>query len=119
LDQIPIYVRAGTILPVGPVIESTDQLPGGPLDVQIYPGKDASFVFVQDDGSTTDYLKGAFRKTTFTWSEANRQLSWTTEGTYSGPSIFKDMTVSVFDPSGKKQVKATLDPKGSIQIPSR
>jgi len=118
LDETPLYVRAGTILPLGPVIQSTDEIPGGPLDMQIYPGKDATFTFVEDDGATTDYLKGTFRKTVFTWNDTTRELSWTREGNYSGPTVFKEMTISVFDPSGKKQAKASLDEKGSVKIPA-
>jgi alpha-glucosidase len=118
LDEIPIYVRAGTILPLGPVVQSTDELPGGPLDLQIYPGKDATFTFVEDDGQTTDYLKGAFRKTVFIWNDQTRELSWTTEGSYSGPHVFKQMTISVFEPSGIQKAAAPLDTKGSVHIPS-
>jgi alpha-glucosidase len=117
LDEIPVYVRAGTILPLGPVVPSTSELPGGPLDLQVYPGKDASFTLVEDDGSTTHYLKGAFRKTTFTWSDATRQLNWTTEGDYRSPHSFQQMSISVFDPAGKKTATAPLDAKGSVQIP--
>jgi hypothetical protein len=73
---------------------------------------------VQDDGSTTQYLKGAFRKTTFNWNDTTRQLSWTTEGDFSGPHSFKQVTVSVFDPAGKKTTTAPLKAKGSIHLPS-
>ena len=59
LDEIPVYVRAGSILPLGPVIQHTSQLPGGPLELEIYPGKDAAFTLVEDDGETFDYQKGA------------------------------------------------------------
>jgi alpha-glucosidase len=118
LDEIPVYVHAGTILPLAPVVQSTDNLPGGPLDLQIYPGKDATFTLVDDDGETTDYLKGAFRKTTFTWNDATRQLSWTTEGTYQGPRSFKEMTISLLEPSGKKKLTVPLDATGSVLLPS-
>jgi alpha-glucosidase len=115
LDEIPLYVRAGTILPLGPVVQNTAELPGGPLDLEIYPGKDTTFTLVQDDGASTQYLNGAYSKTTFIWNDAAHQLSWTTEGTYSGPHSFKQMAVSLFDPSGKKERTVPLDPKGSIQ----
>ena len=118
LDQIPIYVRAGTILPLGPVVEDTDEMPGGPLDLQIYPGQDATFTLVEDDGESTAYLKGDYGKTTFSWNEASRRLSWKTEGNYHGPHRFKEMTISLFDPAGKKTLSAHLDPTGSLTIPS-
>src|SRR5690606_2747417 len=64
LDEIPTYVRAGTILPLGPIIQNVTEQPGGPLELQIYPGKDASFTLIEDDGVTQNYLKGATRRTT-------------------------------------------------------
>lgn len=118
LDEIPLYVRAGTILPLGPIIQSTDELPGGPLDLQIYPGKDAAFTLVEDDGETKEYLKGVYRKTTFTWNDAARQLSWKTEGSYTGGHSFQQMIVSLFDPSGRKKLTSLLQPQGSVHIPS-
>ena len=118
LDAIPIYVRAGTILPLGPVVPNTDAMPGGPLDLQIYPGRDATFTLVEDDGQSTKYLRGEFRKTTFTWKDASRELSWTREGDYAGPHAFQEMTITLFDPSGKKKLTTSLAPQGSIQIPS-
>jgi alpha-glucosidase len=44
LDQIPVYVRAGTILPVGPVIQNTGEVTAAPLEIHIYPGHDATFI---------------------------------------------------------------------------
>jgi alpha-glucosidase len=120
LDEIPIYVRAGTILPLGPVVQNTEQLPGGPLEVQVYPGKNASFVLTEDDGESTAYLKGAFRHTTFRWNDTSRKLSWSVKGNYSGPYCFQKITASLFDPQqagGKKQLEANLDSSGSLTFP--
>ena len=60
------------------------RLPGGPLELQIYPGKDATFTLVEDDGETTDYLKGQVRRTTFTLQDKTGRLSWKREGPYAG-----------------------------------
>ena len=118
LDEIPLYVQAGTILPLGPVVQNTGEVPGGPLDLQIYTGKDATFTLVEDDGETTDYKKGVLRQTVFTWNESAGELSWTTSGSYSGAHVFKQMAVTFFAPSGKKQVTVPLDSKGSVRPPS-
>jgi alpha-glucosidase len=117
LDEIPVYVRAGTILTLGPVIQHTDDLPGGPLELQIYPGKDAQFTLVEDDGLTTAYLNGQTRRTTFTWNDAARTLRWKIEGPYAGKDIFTEMTIAVMDPSGKKTVAASLAADGQRMIP--
>ena len=116
LDEVPVYIRAGTILPLAPVLQRTDQLPGGPLELQIYPGKNASFTLVEDDGLTTAYLKGEVRCTTFTWDDVKRRLSWKIEGPYAGKDIFKSMKVKVFDPK-QKLLDSSLASAGSLGIP--
>ena len=62
LDHIPVFVRAGSIIPV-----SGDE-------VLVYPGADAAFVLYEDDGTTMDYLKGKCARITFRWDEAHRKL---------------------------------------------
>ena len=117
LDEIPVYVRAGTILPLAPILLHTDQLPGGPLELQVYPGKNASFTLVEDDGLTTAYAKGQVRRTTFTWDDARRHLSWQIEGPYAGKDIFTSMKVKVFD-SKLKLVDGSLAASGALDIPN-
>jgi alpha-glucosidase len=116
LDEIPMYVRAGTLLPLGPVIEHTSELPGGPLEVQVYPGKNATFTLVEDDGETTAYLKGQIRRTTFTWDDAAGSLSWTIEGPYRGKDIFKNLKVVVFDPQTIRRAEGSLGSNGSLVL---
>jgi alpha-glucosidase len=115
LDETPVYVRAGTILPLAPVLLHTAQLPGGPLELQVYPGKDATFTLVEDDGLTTAYLKGQVRRTTFTWDDARRRLTWKIEGPYAGPDIFTAMKVHVFDPQ-PKLLDASLTASGNLRV---
>ena len=119
LDEIPIYVRAGTILPLGPIVQNTDQLPGGPLELQIYPGKDSTFTLVEDDGETTSYLRGDLRRTIFKWEDASRKLSWSSEGNYTGSSCYKDLTLSLYDSehrTDKKELKVTLSSSGLVNL---
>lgn len=114
LDEISIYVRAGTILPLGPVIQHTSQLPGGPLELEIYPGKNATFTLVEDDGQTTDYTNGHSLRITFTWNDAAHKLSWTQDGDYAGPDIFKQIHIMVFDPRGKIEAGGALIVDSSV-----
>jgi alpha-glucosidase len=118
LDQIPLYVREGTILPLGPVIQHTDQLPGGPLELQVYPGQNATFKMVEDDGQSTGYLQGMIRQTTFTWNNSTHRLSWKVQGPYHGKDIFTEATIKVFYPNGIKEAKGSLLSKGSVRLPN-
>lgn len=116
LDQIPVFVRAGTILPLAPVLQHTDDLPGGPLDLQIYPGASASFTLTEDDGLTTAYRTGQLRRVTFTWDDAARTLGWIVDGPYRGKDVFKEMKVTVFDPIGVVSRNASLESSGKIVL---
>jgi alpha-glucosidase len=115
-DEIPVYVRAGSILPLGPVLQHTSQLPDGPLEIRIYPGADASFTLIEDEGNSTGYLQDQVRRTHFQWKNSSRVLSWTQEGTYSGPNIFtKVRGVEAGDPESAGPA-VDLTPQGHIAL---
>jgi alpha-glucosidase len=116
LNTIPAYVRAGTILPLAGHILHTADLPGGPLELQIYPGKDARFTLVEDDGQSTDYLTGLVRRTRFAWNDAAGKLSWKITGNYAGKDIFTTMNITVFYPAGAKTSAASLAADGETTI---
>jgi ribosomal protein S28E/S33 len=80
------------------VVQHTDDLPGGPLDLQVYPGANATFTLAEDDGQTTAYKSGQERHVTFTWDDPARTLSWKVKGPYRGKDIFREMKVTVFYP---------------------
>jgi len=66
LDTLPVYVRGGSILPLQPLIQSTDETPSGPLELRVYPGPQCSGSLYLDDGHTFRYQKGEFLRQTFT-----------------------------------------------------
>jgi len=116
LDQIPVFVRAGTILPLAPIIQHTDDLPGGTLDLQVYPGANASFMLTEDDGQTTGYRTGQSRRVTFTWDDSAKSLSWKIDGPYRGKDIFKEMKVTVFEPKGVVTRNTALESSGKLAL---
>ena len=75
LETMPLHVRAGAIVPLGPVKQYVDEAVDAPLDVVVYPGADGAFAIYEDDGKTFDYRKGAWMRTAMTWSDATRTLS--------------------------------------------
>jgi len=74
IDTLPLFVRAGSILPLGEPIESTGQVQRI-AKLRIYPGADAEFTLYQDDGRTYAYEKGEGRITELHWSDAAQDLS--------------------------------------------
>jgi alpha-glucosidase len=60
LDRLPVFVKPGSILPQQPLVQSTAELPQGPLQLSIYPGPDASGSLYADDGVSLAYQHGAY-----------------------------------------------------------
>jgi alpha-glucosidase/alpha-D-xyloside xylohydrolase len=75
LETIPIYVRAGSLLPLGPVKQYAAEKVNDPLSVVIYPGADDSLLLYEDDGSTFSYRSGDWMGIQMMWNEAQRSLS--------------------------------------------
>ena len=75
LETMPLHVRAGTILPMGPVKQYVDEPVEGPLTLTIYPGADGAFTLYEDDGRSFNYRRGEFMKIAMTWTDASRRLS--------------------------------------------
>ena len=72
IDTLPLFVRAGSILPLGEAIESTNQVQTI-AKVRVYPGADADFTLYQDDGKTYAYEKGDSSITHLHWDEASQK----------------------------------------------
>jgi alpha-glucosidase len=65
LETLPVYVREGTILPLQPLAQSTEETPQGPLTLRVYPGKDCRGSLYEDDGKTMAYTRGEFLRIAF------------------------------------------------------
>ncbi len=66
LDTVPVYVRGGSILAEQPVVQNTDEVPRGPLQISVYPGPDCRGALYQDDGNTLAYEHGEYTRMQFT-----------------------------------------------------
>jgi alpha-D-xyloside xylohydrolase len=75
LKQIPLFVRAGSIIPMGPARQHADEAPDARLELHIYPGRDTSFSLYEDEGDSYRYESGAFAMIEFSWHEAERRLT--------------------------------------------
>ena len=73
--RMPLYVRAGSIVPVGPEIQWTDQKAADVIDLYVYQGADGSFTLYEDENVNYNYEKGAYAKIAFSYDEASKQLS--------------------------------------------
>ena len=73
IDTLPLFVRAGSIVPLGSEVESADQ-PQTIVSVRVYPGANGSFTVFQDDGKTYAYERTGGTVTKLTWNEAAHEL---------------------------------------------
>lgn len=92
LDRIPIFVKAGSIIPTQQVLQYSDQAPIDPLTLSIYVGQNGSEDFYEDDGVTFEYPKGAFAKRTVQLSKMNGSLV-VSIGEVKGKYRFPDRTL--------------------------
>jgi alpha-glucosidase (family GH31 glycosyl hydrolase) len=75
LETLPLYVRAGAILPLGPVKQYVNEKVDAPLSLTVYPGADGSFRLYEDDGTSFNYRKGEWMGIDMRWDNAARKLS--------------------------------------------
>ena len=73
-ERMPLFVKSGSIIPIGPEIEYTSQKPADPLTLFVYTGYDGSFTVYEDQGSTYDYEKGQYSIIPVTYSESEKTL---------------------------------------------
>jgi alpha-D-xyloside xylohydrolase len=85
LDIMPLYVRSGSIVPIGPNIQYADEQPNTPLELHIYPGQDGSFTLYDDEGDNYNYEGGQFSKIHLSWEDAARRFTLhDRQGSYPG-----------------------------------
>ncbi|MGN1217777.1 MAG: TIM-barrel domain-containing protein, partial [Phocaeicola sp.] len=85
LNTIPLFVRSGSIVPMGLEVQYTSEKDWTELEIRIYPGADGSFTLYEDEFDNYNYENGAYSEIAFTWSDKNRTLSISSrKGDYPG-----------------------------------
>lgn len=98
LDRIPLYIRAGSILPLGPEVEYADQQSSSPTELRVYPGADGSFTLYEDQGDTYAYEKGAHATIPIRWDDKSGTLTIAArQGAYPGMAGERAFRVVVVD----------------------
>lgn len=94
IDILPLYVKAGSIIPMGPVVEYAAQKPGAAIELRIYPGTNGSFEMYEDEGDNYNYEKGLSAAYTLNWNDKARTLTISaTKGSF--PGMIKTRTFNV------------------------
>ncbi|MDQ6901416.1 MAG: DUF5110 domain-containing protein [Bacteroidota bacterium] len=110
IDILPLYVKAGSIIPMGPEMEYATQRPADTIELRIYPGANGSFKFYEDANDNYNYEKGEYATFNFTWNDANKQLNISArKGSFPGmlqKRIFNIVVVSDTHGVGVNEEKA-------------
>ena len=104
LDELPLFVRAGSIIPIGPIEQWANQKPDAPMEIRVYPGADATFSLYEDEGTNYNYEKGAYSIIPMKWNDRDHKLTiGKREGSYSGMPNRRQFSMIVVKPADSSE----------------
>ena len=101
-DRVPMFVRAGSILPLGPEMQYVGEKAWDNLELRVYPGADGQFTLYEDEGDNYNYEKGVYSTIQLSWNDRTRTL---TIGQRNGeyPGMLKTRQFTIVLPDGRQQ----------------
>jgi alpha-D-xyloside xylohydrolase len=94
VETLPLFVRPGSIIPLGPLLQYSSEKPADPIELRIYRGADGKFTLYEDEGDSYNYEKGKHATISISWNDAKRILEiGKRSGEFSG--MLKDRTFNV------------------------
>ncbi len=120
LSQIPLAVRAGSILPLGPVVQYAGEKPDAPIELRIFAGADGAFTLYEDEGDGYRYEEGAYAEIPLTWNNTSRTLTiGPRKGTFPGMTAKRTFQVVWVGPGHGVGLSATERPDAEISYEGR
>jgi alpha-D-xyloside xylohydrolase len=114
-ERMPLFVRAGSIVPTGPEIMNTSEQPGGPIMLHVFTGADGQFSLYDDDGVSEAYVRGKYARVPIRWDQASRTLTIGAHtGSYDGMPAKRTIAVRFYTPG--KAVAPSFDDSGAISL---
>lgn len=102
-DRVPMFVRAGSILPFGPEMQYVGEKAWDNLELRVYPGADATFTLYEDEGDNYNYEQGVYSTINFEWSDCSRTLTiGQRKGSY--PGMLQSRKFTIVLPDGTSSV---------------
>ena len=113
-ERLPLFVRAGSILPMGRDVQWTGEDPQGPLTIHVFAGGDAHFALYEDQGTDMGYARGEFSRIAFGWNEGERRLSVAARvGAFPGMAIKREMLIVLHEGNGEGMM---LERSGGVAV---
>ena len=111
LNRVPMFVRAGSIVPMGPEMQYVGEKSWDQLELRVYPGADGQFVLYEDEGDGYNYEKGAYSTINIKWNERTRTLTiGERKGNFKG--MIQQRCFTIVSPDGNQK---TIEYSGKIQ----
>ncbi len=102
IDILPLYVREGSIVPIGPDVQYATEKPWDNLELRIYPGADGNFCLYEDEFDNYNYEQGAYTEIPMHWDDSSRTLTINTrKGAYKGMLEMRQFTLKTADGAEK------------------
>lgn len=102
LNRVPMFVRAGSILPLGPEMQYTGEKAWDNLEIRLYPGADGTFMLYEDEGDSYNYERGIYSTIPFHWNDRSHTLTiGNRQGQY--PGMLTNRKFTVVMPNGTSQ----------------
>ena len=96
ISEIPVFVKAGAILPMGPAIQYTSEKPWDALEIEVYPGADGKFTLYEDEGDGYAYEQGAYSTIDLSWDDAAGRFEIAArKGSFPGMLAQRDFVIHV------------------------
>ncbi|MBU3808634.1 MAG: DUF5110 domain-containing protein [Candidatus Phocaeicola faecipullorum] len=115
LDRIPLFVRAGSIIPIGPDVQYTNEKKWDNLIINVYPGADGTFTLYEDEGDNYNYESGAYTEIQMKWNDKKRILTIDArKGEYNGMLTKRNFTIRTAD--GKEKIITYSGKKINVKI---
>jgi alpha-D-xyloside xylohydrolase len=116
LDIMPLYIKAGSIVPMGPYLQYATEKQPDPLELRIYPGKDASFTLYEDENNNYNYEKGAFALIPITWNDKAQTLTiGKRKGSFPGMLAKRTFDIVLVKPDQGVGETVTAKPDKTVQ----
>ena len=94
IETLPLYIKAGSIVPMGPYLQYATEKVADPIEIRVYTGADADFVLYEDENDTYNYEQGKFSTIALNWNEASKTLTIKDrKGEF--PGMLKDRTFRI------------------------
>ncbi|MFP4489321.1 MAG: TIM-barrel domain-containing protein [Bacteroidales bacterium] len=114
-ERIPLYVKEGSVIPLGPELQYSTEKPAEPISLFVYTGKDGQFVLYEDENTNYNYEEGAYSLISFDYNEQDKTLSiGQRQGEY--PGMLKERTFRIFIISEENPVATDPDQEPFITV---